>query len=301
MKNKLKKVLVSVIMLGLVIVGVQSIRRGIQESKTYYERNEKYITVEAEVNHVHKFGLGYTVDVWYKHKGSTLSACIEKPIGIAPQEGETIEIEVDSVYPIRVRPTSNGVFKMVMGALLIVFMGCLQYVLMKHYKGKLSLQVSPKAKRVGKIVVAVMLIWIVANGVDVIISSIVDSRDSNWGLKMSVSDVSPEKITVHLERDDPEHSDRLLYGSDFMLEKRTLIGWKTLYPPHGYIFTLEAYELENVDANSIEMFLENRFGKLPTGIYRIRKDLSVDDLYTYPEDEREGLEQEVYATFVVLW
>ena len=46
---------------------------------------------------------------------------------------------------------------------------------------------------------------------------------------------------------------------------------------------------------------EGWFGELPPGVYRIYKDMSVDGLYTYPEEEREALQQELYATFVVAW
>ena len=72
-------------------------------------------------------------------------------------------------------------------------------------------------------------------------------------------------------------------------------------PKNGYVFTAVAYFLETVDSKIWNMNLEGMFGELPMGIYRIKKTTSVDGYYRYPEDEREGLDQELAATFVVIW
>lgn len=177
---------------------------------------------------------------------------------------------------------------------------------MKHgYKNHkcdgISINISPKVKKVIRIASVILAAWIVAVGVDVLVSSYFDARNDDWGLKLSVSDVSSKGLTLHLERNDTKNEETLIYGSDFFVQQRTLIGWKELTPKNGYFFTAEGYWLEEIDSKSMNINLEGWFGRLPMGIYRIKKTTQVDGYYRYPEDEREGLEQELYATFIIIW
>ena len=301
MKRRLKSILLFAVLLAFLVFGIRFILKGLQESRKYYERDDKYVTVEAKVKTVDKHGFGYTVGADYEYDGMSSGTYIEKVFGIAPKEGDVIQIEVDSVYPVRVRPSSNGIFKMVFGVILIFAIVFLLVVWKRCQTGKLSLRISPKVKKVIKIIAAFILVWAVLNGIIILITSYTDSKDSEWGLKMSVTDVSSKQITVHLEREDLEHMDSLTYGSNWVLEKRTLFGWKTLYPPHGYVSTAVGYELKNIDSTYIEINFEGWFDELPPGIYRVWKDMFVDGLYTYPKEERDELKQELYATFAVLW
>ena len=294
MKKRLKNILILVVLFLSVGLGIQSIIKGSQESEKYFERDDKYVTIDAKVKSVHRHGLGYTVETEYEYGGMSSSAYIEKAFGIAPEEGDLIQIEVDSVYPVRIRPASNGVFKIVLGSILIVAAIGL-FVFWKKIK------IGSKMKKVIKIAATVVLVWILSNGIIILITAFKDSRDADWGLKMSVTKVTPKKIVVHLEREDLEHMESLTYGSNWVLEKRTAFGWKTLYPIHGYVSTAIGYELRNIDSTYLDIDFEGWFGELPPGVYRIYKDMFVDDLYSYPEEEREALRQELYATFVVLW
>lgn len=300
MKQRFKRLSILAIVIVLIILGVQQIVNGIREAGAYYERADKYVTVEGKVRSVYRFGLGYTASVHYDYKGSGHSTYLERKIGIAPKEDDIVKIQVDSFYPGRVRPSSNGIFKILFGMMILAVIGYFMYGYKNHKYKEISINISPKAKKVVRIVGAILAAWIVANGVDVLVSSFFDARNFDWGLELSVSDVSSKGLTLHLERNDTKHSDNLTYGNPFFLEKRTLIGWKKLTPKNNYAFTAVGYFLKKVDSRSMNIDLEGWFGRLPMGIYRIKKTTSVDGYYRYPEDEREGLEQELYATFIII-
>ena len=300
MKQRLKKICLLAIVLVLIILGVKQIVNGIQKASAYYERHDKYVTVEGKVRSVYRFGLGYTAYVDYDYKGGH-STYLEKRIGFAPKEGDIVKLQVDSFYTARVRPSSNGIFRILFGIIVLAAVAYFVYGYKNHKYKEISINISPKAKKVMRIAGVILAAWIVAVGVDVLVSSFFDARNFDWGLKLSVSDVSSKGLTLHLERNDTKNEETLIYGRDFFVQKRTLIGWKWLNAKDGYFFTAEGYWLEKIDSKSTNINLEGWFGRLPMGIYRIKKTTSVDGYYRYPEDEREGLEQELYATFVIIW
>ena len=300
MKQRLKKIILLAIVIVLTVSGVQQIVKGIREAAAYYERHDKYVTVEGEVRNVYRFGLGYTASISYDYKGGH-STYLEKRIGIAPKEGDIIKLQVDSFYSAKVRPDSNGILRIFFGMMMLAAMGYFIYGYKNHKYDGISINISPKVKKGIRIAGVILAAWIVANGVDVLVSSYFDARDFDWGLKMTVSDVSSKGLTLNIEREDSKHSDDLSYGESFCIEKRTLIGWKILTPKNGYVFVGVGHWLGTVDSCSANINLEGWFGGLPMGIYRIKKTTQVDEYYRYPEDEREGLEQELAATFVVIW
>lgn len=300
MKQRLKRIVLLAIVIVLAVLGVNQIIKGIQEAVAYYERHDKYVTVEGEVRNVYRFGLGYTASISYDYKGGH-STYLEKRIGIAPKEGDIVKLQVDSFYSARVRPSSNGILRILVGMMILAAIGYFIYGYKNHKYDGISINISPKVKKGIRIAGVIMVAWIVVVGVDVLVSSFFDARDDEWGLKLSVSDVSSKGLTLHLERDDSKHEETLTYGSGYLVEKRTLIGWKLVNAKDGYFFTAEGYWLENIDSKSQNINLEGKFGRLSMGIYRIRKTTMVDGYFRCSEDEREGLDQELYATFVVLW
>ena len=300
MRQRLKKIILLAIVIVLTVSGVQQIVKGGREAVAYYERHDKYVTVEGEVRNVYRFGLGYTASISYDYKGGH-STYLEKRIGIAPKEGDIVKLQVDSFYSARVRPSSNGILRILFGMMILAAMGYFIYGYKNHKYDGISINISPKVKKGIRIAGVIMAAWIVANGIEVLVSSYFDARDFDWGLKLSVSDVSSKGITLQLERNDTKNEETVTYGESFFVQKRTLIGWKWLEPKNGYVFTAVGRWLERVDSCSTNINLEGRFGRLPMGIYRIKKETSVDQ---YKNDADEGvdrLEQELYATFVVLW
>ena len=294
MKQRLKRIVLLAIVIVLTVLGVKQIIKGIQEAVAYYERHDKYVTVEGKVRNVYRFGLGYTASISYDYKGGH-STYLEKRIGIAPKKGDIVKLQVDSFYSARVRPSSNGILRILFGIGLLVAAGYFAFSYKKYTQIKVSFKINQKIGKILKITVTVLVAWIVVNGVIVLITSFFQSRNSEWGLKISVSDVSSKELTLNLERNDKKHKETMMYGRDFFIQKRTLIGWRWLTPKGGYVFTSEGYLLETEDSESWNMKLEGMFGKLPIGVYRIKKTVSVD------LGERNWLEQELYATFVIIW
>ena len=300
MKQRLKKIILLAIVIVLTVSGVQQIVKGIREAAAYYERHDKYVTVEGEVRNVYRFGLGYTAFISYDYKGGH-STYLEKRIGIAPKEGDIIKLQVDSFYSAKVRPDSNGILRILFGIMILAAMGYFIYGYKNHKYDGISINISPKVKKGIRIAGVIMAAWIVAVGVDVLVSSYFDARDFDWGLKLSVSDVSSKGLTLHLERDDSENEETVTYGDPFFIQKRTLIGWKWLEPKNGYVFTAVGHWLETIGSCSENINLEGWFGGLPMGIYRIKKETSVQRYKSNPDEGVDRLEQELYATFVVLW
>ena len=300
MKRRLKKIILLAIVIILTVSGVQQIVKGIREAAAYYERHDKYVTVEGEVRNVYRFGLGYTASISYDYKGGH-STYLEKRIGIAPKEGDIIKLQVDSFYSAKVRPDSNGILRILFGIMILAAMGYFIYGYKNHKYDGISINISPKVKKGIRIVGVIMAAWIVTVGVDVLVSSYFDARDFDWGLKLSVSDVSSKGLTLHLERDDSENEETVTYGDPFFIQKRTLIGWKWLEPKNGYVFTAVGHWLETIGSCSENINLEGWFGGLPMGIYRIKKETSVQRYKSNPDEGVDRLEQELYATFVVLW
>lgn len=262
MKQKSKKIFLLAIVVVLIVLGVQQIVKGIQEAVAYYERHDKYVTVEGKVHSVYRFGLGYTA---------------------------------------RVCPSSNGILRIFFGMLILAAMGYFIYGYKNHKYEEISINISTRAKKVVRVAGVILAAWIVANGAVVLVSSYFDARNDDWGMKLSVSDVSSKGLTLHLERSDAKNEEIVSYGSAFFIQRRTLIGWKEVIPNDGYVFTSEGYSLGKMDSKSMDINLEGWFGRLPMGIYRINKTTSVNIYKRNPGDERVYSKQELYATFVVIW
>lgn len=300
MKQRLKKIILLAIVIVMTVSGVQQIVKGVREAVAYYERHDKYVTVEGEVRNVYRFGLGYTASISYDYKGGH-STYLEKRIGIAPKEGDIVKLQVDTFYSARVRPSSNGILRILFGMMILAAMGYFIYGYKNHKYDGISINISPKVKKGIRIASVIMAVWIVAVGVDVLVSSYFDARDFDWGLKLSVSDVSSKGLTLHLERNDTKNEETVTYGDSFFVQKRTLSGWKGLNPKQGYVFTAVGHWLESVDSCSTNINLEGWFGRLPMGIYRIKKETSAQRYKSNPDEGVDRLEQELYATFVVIW
>lgn len=292
MKRKVITIAISII---LTIFSVCLVGKGIKDAVKYFERYDKYVTVEGTVRSVYRFGLGFTASVHYDYKGSGYGTYLKKRIGFAPKKDSIVKLQIDSFYPGRVRPQSSGIFKILCGIGVLVVAGYFAFFYKEHTQIKVSFKLNQKTRKILKIAVALLAAWIIVSGVVVLITACIQSRNSEWGLRLSVSDVSSKGLTLNLERNDTKNEETMMYGSDFFIQKRTLIGWRRLTPKGGYVFTSEAYFLETVDTESWNMKLEGMFGKLPIGIYRIKKTISVG------QGEKIWQDHDLYATFIVIW
>ena len=75
MKQRLKRIVLLAIVIVLAVLGVKQIIKGIQEAVAYYERHDKYVTVEGEVRNVYRFGLGYRDEMKIKRENYVKVLC----------------------------------------------------------------------------------------------------------------------------------------------------------------------------------------------------------------------------------
>lgn len=154
-----------------------------------------------------------------------------------------------------------------------------------------------------KIITGVIAILLIANGITIGVSSYLNSRDMEWQIQMSVSDVSPTGLKLTIERDLSERTEELIVGSDYWIQKRTLFGWKNLDGGQGMITTALAIPIKEGERVDTRVDWEQGYGRLWPGVYRICKLSSTQDCYSYSEEERVelNLEQKLCATFLVLF
>ena len=148
-------------------------------------------------------------------------------------------------------------------------------------------------KRVLKIVVIVLAAVLLLEGISIAVSCIFASRDKEWGLKLSASDVSSKGLTLTMERNNSQREEDLTVGSDYWVQRKTLFGWKGLEAADGGIFfDAIGYPMNEGDSQSFKVNWENYFGRLWPGVYRIYKNAVTDGQTASPT---------VYATFFVLF
>lgn len=148
-------------------------------------------------------------------------------------------------------------------------------------------------KRILVIASIVLAVVLLLEGISIAVSSSMSSRDKEWGLKLSVSEVSAKGLTVTMERSDSEREEDLTVGDDYWIQRKTLLGWKDLVVPDGGIFFYAlGYPMNEGDSQSWSVNWEKSFGRLWPGVYRIYKDATMDG----------GTDSStVYATFFVMF
>ena len=160
-------------------------------------------------------------------------------------------------------------------------------------------------KKVIKIVVIALAALLLFEGISIAISSIVESKDKEWGLKLSTSNVSAKGVTLTMERNNSERKDNLTTGDDFGIQRKTLFGWRDLKTSDGneMVFLSIGYPMNDGDSKTWNLQLNRVYGRLWPGFYRIYKDAATDDCYRYSEEEREeqNLNPVVYSTFFVIF
>ena len=148
-------------------------------------------------------------------------------------------------------------------------------------------------KRILKIVVIVLAAVLLLEGISIAVSSIFASRDKEWGLKLSASDVSAKGLTLTMERKNSEREEALTVGDDCWIQRKTLFGWKDVKAKSGgIVFTSIGYPMNEGDSKSWNVNWENYFGRLWPGVYRINKSATTDG---------QTSETTLYATFIVLF
>lgn len=165
-------------------------------------------------------------------------------------------------------------------------------------------------KRVTKVIIVVLVAFIIINIAEIIISSKTTSRNEEWGLKMTTSNVSSTGLSLIMERENSERSEKLSPAGIYRLYKRTVFGWKPLGLKEGKRIDVIGTNapIANGESQTLEQDWEDEFGKLGPGVYRISKEFVINDKWETslkeviknPElRDRIGETPVLYATFVV--
>lgn len=118
--------------------------------------------------------------------------------------------------------------------------------------------------------------------------------DLNWGLELSVDNISTTSLTLSIEQSGVEINGELWTGSPYWIELYKDGEWKSIEEtPSEYerAWTMEAYIIPLNGKTEMDVNIEWLYGELPAGHYRIGKDISV----SYAAGNRDS--QILYAEF----
>ena len=151
-----------------------------------------------------------------------------------------------------------------------------------------------KKKKILWIVFSLLMLVFVLN----FVTGFWNKPDKEWGVSLKVENVTPTGLSYELKREHSVYEADFITGSDYWVQKRSFFHWT--YMEKSRYSTLVAYPVTVDTPMKRDVDWEWRYGKLPMGMYRIGKDVSVEDLYRHPEEERENLERNFYCTFLVI-
>ena len=144
-----------------------------------------------------------------------------------------------------------------------------------------------KVKKFAIIIVIVLIVLLLVDFMIVAISDVSESRNDEWGLRLSVSEVSSEGASILLEREESGKRDELMVSPEYSIEKRCFFSWRELKYEGEQVFLAVAPILEEGKEYSLKADWEYRCGKkLSPGIYRVG-------------GITEGIE--LYKTFIVFF
>ena len=99
-----------------------------------------------------------------------------------------------------------------------------------------------------------------------------DTDEADWGITLSVKDVTPTGMTLVCSQSGGEITGELECGCDYSLLVNTDGNWNAVpYLVDNVAWTAEAYYLPLNDSIEFELNWERLYGELPAGTYRIVK------------------------------
>lgn len=152
--------------------------------------------------------------------------------------------------------------------------------------------------------IRVALIVIIAvfacEGIIIVVSSYFASRNKEWGIELSVKEVTSTGLALTAQRSKSEISGRLYVDTGYRIERWTLFGWKYIGPTGSHIDTADLNgEMEEGDSVTRYIRWENSYGRLRPGIYRIGEYVITSTPGSDGAEVRENFK--LYATFPVFF
>ncbi|MBQ2696020.1 MAG: hypothetical protein IJF61_01820 [Clostridia bacterium] len=100
-------------------------------------------------------------------------------------------------------------------------------------------------------------------------------EEDSWGLYLSVTNVTPEGLTLTFRQTGGNAGGQLQTGEWFLLEKKVGDDWQELEtnPLIDYAWRAIAYEIHKESTTELEVEWEWLYGALPPGSYRLSKEV----------------------------
>ena len=115
--------------------------------------------------------------------------------------------------------------------------------------------------------------------------------DSFYGVCLTIEEVSPAGATVVFVGEGEKPEGRLMGGNDYWVQVEKDSVWEDITKVPEPSFTTEAYDIDNIRRHKIDW--QWRYGTLPSGHYRIGKDV------TYQEGAKPLETATVWAEFLL--
>ena len=110
-------------------------------------------------------------------------------------------------------------------------------------------------------------------GIFVPLGLVEERTKKDWGISLSVSEVSAEGLTLHMQQSGGSYTGRLQFGSDYRLMRRQKGMWIPVpYVKDNIAWTAEGYVMSAEDSISSELNWTWCYGSLPIGEYRLIKE-----------------------------
>jgi hypothetical protein len=123
-----------------------------------------------------------------------------------------------------------------------------------------------------KILIAIVILLLVYV-IGVVTYVNIPTKESPWGVRLWIEDLSKSGLTLHMQRDAKEpDAPTILTGESFWMEKWTPFGWKIV--PRGIADI--ALPVEPTYQKTWEVDFEQYYGGLSMGLYRITKDTGLE-------------------------
>ena len=120
-----------------------------------------------------------------------------------------------------------------------------------------------------------------------------ESEDTDIGVSMDLSDITPSGATIHFYRFSTENAGELSYGESFVLEKENAGNWEAVpMVIEEAAYRDISYIIPENDTSEIETDWEWLYGPLSPGTYRIRK-------FIYNSKDNKRSEHELIAQFLL--
>lgn len=109
-------------------------------------------------------------------------------------------------------------------------------------------------------------------------SALGTEEPNEWGIFLSVENVTPTSLTLTCTRNGGNPTEQLLTGSSYAIQRLVGGEWHTVPTLFNQnpVWTLEAYDFANDGSNiTWDLNWEFLYGELWPGIYRVRKSFRV--------------------------